>query len=141
MRRAKPAWPYLVVAALVLGGCGTPRDAWVLTMKRTLPGQICQSSIFAACFDVSSKQCQRNAEPIVEQCAEEVQAELPDTIGMSDGAYWGRKIGECAGERLYELQAPVLELTNKCEKVLLKQFGPERFAEIRAEHPGKGRFR
>lgn len=103
-------------------------------MKRALPAQICDSTIFSSCFDVSREQCVEVAAPIVEQCADEWTEKLPPEIGMSDGAKYGREVGECAGGRLYEVQARSFELDHDCEKVLLKQFGPERVEQIRAEN-------
>jgi hypothetical protein len=75
-------------------------QAWVTSMRTSLPPMLCDHAFFQECFDVADDECRRVARQHFDACANEHRTEIPDVPTPVSGSEAGRVIGRCVGRRL-----------------------------------------
>jgi len=75
-------------------------QAWVTSVRTTLPLLLCDHDFFKECFDTSAETCRREATRQFDECANENREAIPDVPTPVSGKQAGRVIGSCVGRRL-----------------------------------------
>jgi hypothetical protein len=75
------------------------KEVWMNAMSTVLPTAFCQAKqYFRQCFEVTQTECEETASSATRICLDKYKQEIPDVLNQpSDGNYWGRIIGTCAG--------------------------------------------
>ncbi|MFP3977477.1 hypothetical protein [Marinobacter sp. KMM 10035] len=92
-----------VLMAVVISGLvqaqEVTKEQWVSAMKIVLPAAMCQSAeFFRQCYKVSAVECEEVASSTTRTCLNNLDAKMPSKLVLpKDGAFWGDKVGQCAG--------------------------------------------
>ncbi|MCD8523360.1 MAG: hypothetical protein LRY66_03735 [Saccharospirillaceae bacterium] len=112
---------FLLLTALVPASeaLEADRDVWINAMTTALPNAFCQpQQFFRQCFDISEALCMETATQTTRQCLQQFSAQFPQVFQQpADGAYWGTKVGECAGEAYQSTLSKAFKNTAKCNDV------------------------
>ncbi|MBY0315970.1 MAG: hypothetical protein K2Q26_10645 [Bdellovibrionales bacterium] len=68
-------------------------------MKSGLPNMLCaEESYFRKCFDISKRDCEKQAQKETKTCLNKLEKEIPKVINQPDeGSRWGASLGSCTG--------------------------------------------
>ena len=80
-------------------GTVASKELWLSDMRNLLPAMFCRNgSYFRECFEADATVCHSTATGATESCLLQFEPQIPKQLQQpNDGAFWGNKIGICAG--------------------------------------------
>lgn len=85
-------------------GSAVARSQWLKALPQAMSEEFCnQSSPLRDCYPLSEADCQEQVVKKTVSCMKRYRAQIPDEMESGDLSTWGKQIGVCANDQMFQL--------------------------------------